>query len=101
MCEDQAGHLGNFKGVFSGLFFLVRPTEKYQGRAVPGFPEAFHGGHLGGLMFKGVESVKVTKQQLHGGHENGHDHGHAEHHPGVLNMALPPQVECADACRRR
>ncbi len=49
-------------------------------------------------MLEGVQPVQVAEQQLGRGDKDRHDHGHAEHDPGMLYVQPPPQVVRADAC---
>ncbi|VTR69963.1 hypothetical protein DESC_780152 [Desulfosarcina cetonica] len=95
--ENKAGEFGNldFEPVAFGE--LIRPGEQAQSGTALGVPDALHGGDLYRLMFKGVQAVHVAEKQLQGGHEDGHDHGHAQHDARVPLMQAAPQVVPADA----
>jgi hypothetical protein len=63
----------------------------------PGFPVAFHGGDLDGLLFKRVEAVHVADHQLQRRGHRQHDDAHLQGLPRKLVVPVAQQVPGAHA----
>ena len=91
--QDQAAELGDLHGVVRGARRFVGDAEQGEGRAALGFPDAFHGSDLGGLVLQGVQAVQVADQELQRDHccggENRGPHGFVGALRGTALEQLP------------
>ena len=84
--EVKRGQLGDGNFVTVGHGFFVRQREQHRGHTLLRLPDTFHCSQLGGLVFHGVETVRITSQnlqryqhrsQIDTGLQTGHDLGAA------------------------
>ena len=96
MGEDQAGQAGNGYLVPVGLVFLIGNREQQQRHITRGFPVAFHGGDLHGLVFQRVQAMEIPDNRLGGGKNQNQPQAHGQRAAVRLNLTFAKQIPGTD-----